>query len=118
VRRLCTARRSASAQDSSVRKCRPANRCTKENAPSFEASEAPISTWRALISRVENARAAIGTGQVHSSTAANCAPPEKTSSDMRPASAIDRPLPTHNAPNNRPIGMDATSTGAISRRPS
>jgi hypothetical protein len=74
--------------------------------------------WRALTSRVEKARAATGTGQVHSSMAANWAPPAKTMSDMRPASAMLSPLATLTAPNRPPIGSAAITAGAMSRKPS
>ena len=71
-----------------------------------------------MISSVEKASAAIGTGYDQISTAANWAPPAKTSADIRATSSTDRPFATESAPNRRPIGIAATMAGAMSRRPS
>ena len=75
-------------------------------------------TWRALTRRVEKRIAATGTGQLHISIAANCAPPANTRVDISATSATERPLLAAIAPKRPPIGIAATITGAMSRRPS
>src|SRR5215213_6036881 len=112
------ARRSAKAQFSSARTAKLKNRCQRAKSRVLGASEAPMSTWRALVSSVEKATAASGTGYDQISTAANCAPPAKTSPPIRATSSADRPFAAESAPNRRPIGIAATMAGAMSHRPS